>query len=177
MRVLSLVLAMLGLLLVASSAIASDTSVPAVPENPGIPQERAAAQESADRFFALVDHRKEQEAWPEFGSLMRYAAGSLKDWQANLSAMQKDLGRPLSRKLLAMGFTSGLEGAPEGRYYVIHFSTTFERASALEEVVVVFESGKWRIAGYIVSDIKRLAPTSRSAPNNSFKPNPLRGSA
>jgi len=160
-----------------ASVTASENSVPAVPDNPGIPEERAAAQQAVDHFLALVDHGQEHKAWPDVSEIMVTGAGSLDAWQENLTAMRAVIGRPVSRKLLKIGFTDGLGDIPNGKYYILHFAGTFEHATALEELAVVLERGQWRVAGYIVSGIKRGREPTGSAPNNSFKPKPLRGSA
>jgi hypothetical protein len=156
---------------------ASENSVPAVPDNPGVPEERAAARQAVDHFLVLVDHGREDEAWADVSELMVTGAGSLEAWQENMTAMRTDIGLPVSRELLKVGFTDGLGDIPSGKYYVLHFAGTFEHATALEELIVVLERDQWRVAGYIVSGIKRRRERAASAPNTSLKPNPLRGSA
>jgi hypothetical protein len=162
MRVLLLSIILFTALTSIASA-ASDNSVPAVPDNPGVPEERAAAQQAVNRFLALVDHDREDEAWTDVSEIMGIGAGSLETWQENMTAMRADIGRPVSRRLLKIGFTDGLGDLPKGKYYILHFAGTFERATALEELAVVLERDKWRVAGYIVSGIKHRGKPVGSA--------------
>jgi hypothetical protein len=167
MRVLLLSAILFAALTGGANVTASERSVPAVPANPGAPEERAAAQQAVARFLAQVDRGREQEAWADVSELMIIGAGSLENWRANLAAMHADIGHSASRKLLKIGFTDGLGDLPKGKYYILHFAGTFERATALEELAVVLERGKWRVAGYIVSGVKRRSESAGSAPNNS----------
>jgi hypothetical protein len=54
-----------------------------------------------------------------------------------------------------MGFTDGLGDIPEGRYCVLLYTVEFEKAQALEQVMMALDNGRWRLTGHVVSRIQR----------------------
>lgn len=148
---------LLLLTILSAGCVASEnrsSEVAAVPDNPGVSAEREAAIVEANRFLAEVDQGHIDEVWLKLSVLMT-ANIRLSDWKDVLARMHKDIGANKSRNLSEIGFTNGLADIPAGRYYVIHFRSEFERASALEELVVSLEEGVWKVGGYVVSDIER----------------------
>lgn len=58
-------------------------------------------------------------------------------------------GVPKSRTIKGYAFPQSLEGAPPGQYGVVFYGTDFSRVAGVEEqVVLTFERGEWRLAGY-----------------------------
>ena len=75
------------------------------------------------------------------------------------AALTAVLGKVLSRKLVSKTYTESLPGAPDGKYVVVQYRTSFEhKESAVETVTPMLdEDGRWRVsAGVRAVD---LAPT------------------
>jgi hypothetical protein len=58
----------------------------------------------------------------------------------------------ISRKLKSKKYTTSLPGAPDGKYVVIQYETSFEhKKSAIETVTPMLDKdGKWRVSGYYI---------------------------
>lgn len=147
----------LVLLLAIPGCVASEpesSEVAAVPDDPGIPTERAAATEAADRFLARIDKGEVLEVWPEL-SVVTTESMRKSDWERSIATIRRDIGNIKTRRLAKIGFTDGLGDIPKGRYYILHFASDFDRVTATEEVAVSLEGGAWKVGGYFASDIKR----------------------
>ena len=144
------------LLLAIPGCVASEpesSEVAAVPDDPGIPAERAAATEAANGFLARIDKGEISEVWPELSVVMTESVRR-SDWERSIAAMRQDIGNIEVRRLTEIGFTDGLGDIPKGRYYILHFVSDFDRATVTEELTVSLENGLWRVGGYFASDIK-----------------------
>jgi hypothetical protein len=66
--------------------------------------------------------------------------------------VRKPLGSLVSRKLKSAQEMESLPGAPDGRYIVMQFETSFtNKKSAVETVTFMLEKdGQWRAAGYFI---------------------------
>jgi hypothetical protein len=106
---------------------------------------------AAQGWLELIDRGDADASYDRAASLFRSAVSS-EQWRSSLAAAQGPLGRPLSRSLKSSRYAEELPGAPDGRYYVIEYETTFEKKrSGTETVVPVLdEDGVWRVSGYFV---------------------------
>jgi len=114
------------------------------------PQEKAAVS-AAQRWLAMVDSGNYGESWQEASELFRNAVTAAQ-WQQSLQGARKPLGKLISRKVKTASYKTSLPGAPDGKYVVIQFDTSFEKKkSALETVTPMMEKdGKWRVSGYYI---------------------------
>jgi len=135
--------AALGLVVVAALAFGCKNKDDAQGE-----QEAVAA---ADAWLALVDTERYGESWDQAASFFRNAVGS-DVWQKQVAAVRQPLGKLVSRKLKSKQFTTTLPGAPDGKYVVIQYDTSFEgKAAAVETVTPMADTdGKWRVSGYYI---------------------------
>ncbi|MEW5723696.1 MAG: DUF4019 domain-containing protein, partial [Thermodesulfobacteriota bacterium] len=64
-------------------------------------------------------------------------------------ALRKPTGAVLSREVLSKRFMTSLPGAPDGRYVVIQFKTSFEKKKEAIETVtpLLDQDGAWRVSG------------------------------
>jgi hypothetical protein len=110
-----------------------------------------AAITTARNWLALIDRGDSAESWNQAASLFK-ASVSREQWQDSLAAAQFPLGKPISRSLKSKQYAEELAGAPDGKYYVLVFETSFERKQQGTETVVpmIDESGEWRVSGYFV---------------------------
>jgi len=109
------------------------------------------AEQSALAWLALVDAGSYEESWRQAAALLRGAV-SEEDWKKAMVGARKPLGRRLSRKVKSRTYMESLPGAPDGRYVVLEFDTSFEnKKTAVETVTPMQESdGSWRVSGYFI---------------------------
>ena len=69
-----------------------------------------------------------------------------------MKTVRVPLGKLLSRKVKSAAYHTSLPGAPDGRYVVIQFETSFEnKQSAIETVTPMADpDGQWRVSGYYI---------------------------
>ena len=123
----------------------------------GLGQSRAesgaekAAVSAAQTWLALADGGNYRISWKEASSYFRGAV-SEQSWVASMEGFRKPLGKLVSRKITKAEESSSLPGAPDGRYVVMSFETSFEKKkSAVETVTFMLDKdGKWRAAGYFI---------------------------
>jgi hypothetical protein len=129
--------ASLVLLLFAGEALASS-------------EDEAAAVDAATAWLALIDAGKFGESWEEAGSLFQGAVPKPR-WEETLAGTRRPLGKVISRAVKSKQYRTSLPGAPDGRYVVIQFETSFEnKAEAVETVTPMHEGGSWRVTGYYI---------------------------
>ncbi|MBP1751880.1 MAG: hypothetical protein H6Q57_716 [Geobacteraceae bacterium] len=109
------------------------------------------AGSAARSWLTLVDKDRYAESWKEASAYFRGAV-SMNTWVTSLDGVRKPLGRVLSRKLRTTRQYKELPGAPDGRYVVMEYRTSFEnKRSATETVTFVLEKdGTWKAAGYFI---------------------------
>jgi hypothetical protein len=110
-----------------------------------------AAVEAAGAWLGLVDSGKYSQSWDEAAEYVK-ALVSKENWQNSMKGVRGPLGKIVSRELKSKRYTTSVPGAPDGRYVVIQYKTSFEnKASAIETVTPMLEKdGKWRVSGYYI---------------------------
>jgi Protein of unknown function (DUF4019) len=109
------------------------------------------AQQSAEAWLARVDAGEFAESWQEASSLFKSHI-SKEDWTKQLKATLGPLGKNTSRKLKSAQYTTTLPGAPDGRYVVIQYESSFEhKQSAIETITPMLDNdGLWHVSGYYI---------------------------
>ena len=104
------------------------------------------AQTAAEAWLILVDSRNYAESWEEAAALVQQAV-TKEDWNGIIAGARRPLGKMLSRT-----YTETLPGAPDGKYVVIQFETTFEKKKRAIETItpMMGPDGTWRVSGYYV---------------------------
>ena len=102
-------------------------------------------------WLKLIDNGKYKESWNEAAEYFK-AAVSKKRWEQAIKSVRKPLGKNLSRKLISKKYYTSLPGAPDGKYIVIRFKSSFKnKKSAIETITPMLEKdGKWRVSGYFI---------------------------
>lgn len=110
-----------------------------------------AAVSAAQSWLALADAGKYGTSWKEASSYFRGSVTE-RSWEGAMEGFRKPLGKLVSRKITKAEESSSLPGAPDGRYVVMLFETSFEnKKSAVETVTFMLDKdGKWRAAGYFI---------------------------
>lgn len=112
--------------------------------------EKAAAT-AADAWLRLVDAGRYGGSWDDAARPFKNAM-SKTDWEKALHGVRSPLGKVVSREVMSKTYTTSLPGAPDGRYVVIQYRTSFEKKKAAIETVtpMLDEDGRWRVSGYYV---------------------------
>jgi hypothetical protein len=119
------------------------------------PPARAEAADPAvdamKAWLALVDAAKYDQSWDAAGAFFQRAVTKAQ-WSQSVGSVRGPLGAVGTRKIHSRDEATSLPGAPDGRYVVAQFETSFaHKAAAVETVTVSLEAdGKWRVVGYYV---------------------------
>jgi hypothetical protein len=115
------------------------------------PDEEQAGLNSARAWLALVDTGEYAKSWDEAASFFKERV-SQDQWLKALEAVRKPLGKLISRTTASTTYTTSLPGAPDGKYVVIRYNSSFgHKKSAVETVTPMLDKdGKWRVAGYFI---------------------------
>jgi Protein of unknown function (DUF4019) len=105
----------------------------------------------AQSWLKQIDDGNYTSSWKDASAYFRGALTE-KGWVEALNGARKPLGKLVSRKLAKSQDAQSLPGAPDGKYVVMQFDTSFEnKKSAVETVTFMQEKdGKWKAAGYYI---------------------------
>ena len=139
MKLTSIVLVVLSALAIPSSRATAQTETGQL------------AQQSAEKWLALIDSGEYGESWQEAAELFKSRV-TKDQWQDALKTTRLPLGKLQSRKVKSTTETKTLPGAPDGQYVVIRYDSSFEqKQSAIETVAAMMgKDGAWRISGYFI---------------------------
>lgn len=117
----------------------------------GQEQEKKEAQAAAQEWLATVDNGDYAASWDTASTPFK-AAVSKADWQRAISSSRGQFGKMNSRKLKNATYTTTLPGAPDGKYVVIQYETSFaNKQSAVETITPMLDKdGKWHVSGYYI---------------------------
>jgi len=106
---------------------------------------------AANSWLSLIDNGQYGGSWDNAAEHFK-AAISKKQWERAIQTVRKPLGKNLSRKLISKKYYTSLPGAPDGKYTVIQFKSSFEnKKSAIETITPMMgKDGKWRVSGYYI---------------------------
>jgi hypothetical protein len=109
------------------------------------------AQKAAEKWLALIDAGKVAESWKEAAAAFRTAVPQ-DQWQQSITTFRQPFGRLVSRTLKSTKFSTSLPGAPDGKYVVLQFDTSFaNKKDTIETVTPMLDKdGKWRVSGYYI---------------------------
>jgi hypothetical protein len=111
----------------------------------------SAATSAAESWLKLVDDSQYDASWTNAASAFRGAV-STEAWSKAAGGVRGQVGKLVSRKLSSANYTTTMPGAPDGKYVIIQYDTSFEnKASAVETVTPMQDpDGAWRVAGYFI---------------------------
>jgi len=109
------------------------------------------ATKAADRWLKLVDAGDYKQSWNTACSLFRNAV-TADQWAQQLGSVRKQVGALVSRKLKSAQYATSLPGAPDGKYVVIQYDSSFQNKSDAVETVtpMLDKDGQWRVSGYYI---------------------------
>jgi len=132
-----------SLLVVASIALACPTSANEADED--------AAVAASKQWLAIVDKGQFGQCWDQTASFFK-ANVKKKDFEVKLKASRGQFGDLVNRKLKVKKFTTTMPGAPDGKYVVIQYDTSFaQKKDAVETITPMLDKdGKWKVSGYFI---------------------------
>ena len=134
----------------ATPALASDPAGSTAPAADHA-AEAKAAEAAALSWLALVDAGQYDASLSDAAAFFRGAVTPAQ-WTQAMQSTRKPLGTVSSRTLKSATYATSLPGAPDGRYVVVQFDTTFSnKAAAVETITPMREpDGVWRTSGYFI---------------------------
>jgi tRNA A-37 threonylcarbamoyl transferase component Bud32 len=122
----------------------------AAPQKDGAATEFQPAISAAEKWLAMVDARNYSGSWRESSAIVQGAATEQQFTNA-MHTFRNPLGDLLSRKLVSSQRLAQMPGAPDGKYVVLQFETSFARKnSAIETVTFMLENGQWKPVSYLL---------------------------
>jgi serine/threonine protein kinase len=120
-------------------------------DGPMTAKEQPDASVEALRWLAGIDAGDYALSWKEAAEFFQKAI-TAEAWGEALTKFRKPLGAVKSRKIRDMKATDALPGAPDGKYIIMQFDTSFAaKAEAVETVTFMkVEDGTWKAAGYFI---------------------------
>ena len=114
-------------------------------------KDEIAAAQNAEAWLILVDQQKYGESWDAAARLFQDTVA--RDmWKDALGAVRGPLGKLLSRRVKSAESKTSLPGAPDGKYVIIQYDTTFEhKKNSVETITPMQEAdGSWKVTGYYI---------------------------
>lgn len=122
----------------------------------GSEAEQAAIRATASEVLALLDAEQWDKAWSGAGTPLKQTA-PLSAFTMGVRASRAMFGAPKSRTIVGYQFPDSLEGAPPGQYGIVFYGSDFAKVEGVQEqVVLIYENGKWRLAGYWAEKTKNV---------------------
>ena len=112
--------------------------------------DEVVATKNAAAWLVLVDQQKYGESWDAAAKLFQDTVA--RDmWKDALGAAREPLGKLVSRRLKSAESRTSPPGAPDGKYVIIQYDTSFEKKSIVETVTPMQEAdGSWKVSGYFI---------------------------
>ncbi len=109
------------------------------------------ATQAAGAWLKLVDQGNYGQSWKDASSLFKSHVEET-EWETDAAKARRPLGSVISRKLKRARYETSLAGAPDGKYVVIQYQSSFEhKKSAVETVTPMLDTdGNWHVSGYYI---------------------------
>ncbi len=109
------------------------------------------ARNEANEWLRLIDKGDYRESWIRSASLFRDRI-TMDQWEEQVGAVRESMGALVSRRFKSATFATTLPGAPDGRYVILQYDTSFShKKSAVETVTPMADKyGQWRVSGYYI---------------------------
>lgn len=112
--------------------------------------EVSAAVDSARVWLGIVDRGDYAGSWTAASPGFRGAV-TREQWVSSMEGFRAPLGDLKVRNLESAKAATSLPGAPDGRYVVMTFNTSFtNKNQAVETVTVMQTDNGWQAAGYFI---------------------------
>lgn len=107
---------------------------------------RGRAETSAFSWLALTDGGQYAESWNNAASLLQEKTPK-SEWSKKINKIRAPLGSVKSRNVATATYTESMSGAPDGRYIIFVFYTSFEQKGLAVETMTMTKEpdNKWRV--------------------------------
>lgn len=118
-------------------------------ENPE--SQDAKVAEMAEAWLSGIDAGRYETSWNEAAEFFQNSI-TVETWAEAVTKFREPLGELKSRKFKDSQNADALPGAPDGKYVIMQFDTSFAaKARAVETVTFMLEKdGSWKAAGYLI---------------------------
>jgi hypothetical protein len=111
---------------------------------------QAAAVDSAFAWVGMIDLADYAESWTAASPTFRGAVTS-EQWISAMESARGPLGTMNTRDLASAKAAASLPGAPDGRYVVMTFKTSFSNKNlAVETITMIQTDSGWQAVGYFI---------------------------
>jgi hypothetical protein len=148
--------------LVRAAALLACASVVCACAPQGSKDDVGVVTQLASDFLTALD-ADPAPTWRELAAPLRASVPEAQ-WSTEIARMRAPLGRPVARELASAAYTEELVEAPPGRYFAVEFDSQFSDAACGERVVVMFDRGRWRVAGYFVRNTRPRGARAEAQP-------------
>jgi hypothetical protein len=139
-----------GLSLAGCSKAPPPTEEPATSVGSDTNTSVAAAKSAALSWLDSVDREKYPESWDAAAKVFQQAV-SRDGWTRSVAAARGPFGTLVSRQLRSAQYATSLPGAPDGKYVVIQFNASFQKAQATETITPMQQDDDtWKVSGYFI---------------------------
>ncbi len=105
---------------------------------------------AAKKWLAIVDSGDYGRSWDAASPVIQNAV-SKEQFVSGVKGVRVSFGALKSRTLIGAQYMESLPGAPDGRYVVMQFRTSFaNKASAIETITPKEDGGVWLVSGYYI---------------------------
>lgn len=110
----------------------------------------ADAIEAVTGWLKIVDQGEYEKSWKEGAAIFQKAV-SADQWKSAVENAREPFGKLIEREVKNKKFSTSIPGMPDGDYYSIEFSSSFENKNeAIETVGAMVDDGKWKVIGYFI---------------------------
>jgi hypothetical protein len=110
----------------------------------------AAARPAADAWLKIQDAESYDKSWEAAADYFHQQVPE-KGWERRMEQVRKPIDPVISREFTAAEWRSELPNLPPGEYVAFVWETVFVSGEPqLETVVMLHESGAWKMVGYSV---------------------------
>ena len=109
----------------------------------------AEAIKASENFLLLLDTGQYGQSWDVAASLLKNQVPK-ETWIHQVSGLLFSVGMVRNRIITAAEYRTELPGAPDGKYVVIQYRSSFaNKENAVETVTPMLDQdGQWRVSGY-----------------------------
>ncbi len=116
---------------------------------PDGPLDNEAEVIAARTWLKLIDAGKYGKSWDQSSTLVRDAV-TRDEWIMTMNSLMKQYGKHSQRSTDSIEWSSMLDGAPQGDYREVRFSSKCGDVEISETVTLQKSGDEWLVAGYFI---------------------------
>ena len=109
------------------------------------------ATKAAETWLKLLNSAKFAASWKEASPYFQKQVAE-EQWIKQITDKYSKGGKVKARKLISSNYAKSLPNLPEGEYFILRFTTSFEQKPNSTETLLIMRTsdGTWKIAGYFI---------------------------